>query len=299
MDTGADKPHLTEARIRQTLMNHFRDLGTKLHSLSMLNMVSAASIQPMEKVKGLVKQLIEKLQKEAAEAASTHAWCEEEDKKNTKAKEKNSDKLKTLEIRIEKASARKAELLDDITALTEQVAEIDAADAEATQIRNAEHTNFKKAEGDFKEAASAVLDAIDALKDYYGDTVLLQIETTTTSPIRFQAPDLGEAKKDSAGGILSILDMMASNFAKTVSELQSTEREKLKAFEKMTNDNAVSKASKQAEIKGAQSEIASLTVAAGHATDDKAMTQDEMNALLDYIDKLKPTCVGSVMPYAE
>merc|ERR1719443_1348976 len=103
-----DQTQMQDAKIRQTLMNHFRNLGTKLHSLSMLNMVSAASIQPMDKVKGLVKQLIEKLQKEAADAASTHAWCEEENKKNAKAKKKTSDKLKTLEIRLEKANARKA-----------------------------------------------------------------------------------------------------------------------------------------------------------------------------------------------
>merc|ERR1719487_2867945 len=95
------------------------------------------------------------------------------------------------------------------------------------------------------------------------------------------------------------MDTMADEFAKTVSELQSNEREKKKAYEKMTNENAVSKSSKEEEVKGAQSEIASLTVAAGHATDDKAMTQDELNALLEYIDKLKPTCVGTVMPYAE
>merc|ERR550514_2568572 len=67
----------------------------------------------------------------------------------------------------------------------------------------------------------------------------------------------------------------------------------------MTNDNEVSKASKEAEIKGAESEVQQLTVIAGQHTDDKAMTEDEMKALLEYIEKLKPTCVGVVMPYAE
>merc|ERR1719420_757370 len=120
-----DEAQIQDARVRQTLINHFRNLGTKLHSLSMLNMVSAVSVNPMEKVKGLVKNLIEKLQKEAADAASTHAWCEEENKKNAAAKEKTSDKLKRLTIRLEKANAKKAELSDDMTALTEQIAEID------------------------------------------------------------------------------------------------------------------------------------------------------------------------------
>merc|ERR1719265_1566150 len=287
------------ARVRQTLINHFRNLGTKLHSISMLNMVNAASVDPMEKVKGLVKNLIDKLQKEAAEAASTHAWCEEENKKNKETKAKTTDKLKTIEVRLEKANARKAELLDNIDALTTQCAEIDEANAEATKIRNEENELFVKSEADFKAAAQAVLDAMEVLKDFYGDTVFLQIETTTKSPIAFQAPDLGSKKSDSAGGILMILDTMADEFSKTVSELQSTEREEKKAYTKLTNDNAVSKATKEAEIKGAESEVEQLKIAAGQHTDDKAMTEDEMKALLEYIEKLKPTCVGTVMPYAE
>jgi len=287
-----------EARIRQTLINHFRSLGTKLHSLSMLNLVNAASVDPMEKVKGLIKNLIEKLQTEAAEAASTHKWCEEENKKNKEAKEKATDKLKTIEVRLEKATARKNELLDNIDSLTEEIAEIDEANAEATKIRNEERSTFVKSEADFKMAAQAVLDAIDVLKDFYGES-FMQIETTTTSPIKFQAPDLGGAKKDSAGGILMILDTMADEFSKTVAELQSNEREKKKAYEKMTNENAVAKATKEAEIKGAESEVEQLKIAQGQHTDDKSMTEDEMKALLEYIEKLKPTCVGVVMPYAE
>merc|ERR1719428_634818 len=141
-----DEAQIQDARVRQTLINHFRNLGTKLHSLSMLNMVSAVSVNPMEKVKGLIKNLIEKLQNEAAEAASTHKWCEEENKKNAESKEKLTDKLKTIEVRLEKAEAKKAELLDSIDALTEQCAEIDSANAEATKIRNDEKKTFTKAE---------------------------------------------------------------------------------------------------------------------------------------------------------
>merc|ERR1719161_3434265 len=294
----ADKAATQEARVRQTLINHFRNLGTKLHSISMLNLVNAASVDPMEKVKGLIKKLIVKLQNEAAEAASTHKWCEEENRKNKETKDKTTDKLKTIEVRLEKAEARKVELMDNIEALTTECAEIDDANAEATKIRNEERSTFVKSEADFKMAAQAVLDAIDVLKDFYGES-FMQIETTTTSPIKFQAPDLGGAKKDSAGGILMILDTMADEFSKTVAELQSNEREKKKAYEKMTNENAVAKATKEAEIKGAESEVEQLKIAQGQHTDDKSMTEDEMKALLEYIEKLKPTCVGVVMPYAE
>merc|ERR1719161_1002242 len=101
---------MTVAKARQTLINHFRTLGNKLHSLSMLNMATVASADPMAKVKGLLKDLIAKLEKEAAEAADTHAFCEEEKAKNADAMENTQADLDKLEARLDKAKARKGEL---------------------------------------------------------------------------------------------------------------------------------------------------------------------------------------------
>merc|ERR1719379_1320908 len=233
-------------------MTHFRNLGSKLHSLSLINMANAAASKPLEKVKGLIKELIAKLEQEAAEAASTHKWCEEENKKNAKAKKTSEDKLKKVTLRLEKATAKKAELANSITELTQQIAEIDEADAEALKIRQEEKKTFDKNEADFKEAEAAVIEAMQVLKDFYGDSVALiqtgfenhapgdAVVTTTTSPIAVQPPAMGGAKSDSAGGILMIMDTMASEFAKTVAELQSTEREAVKAYDKMIQDNKVS-----------------------------------------------------------
>merc|ERR1719159_1203918 len=103
-------------------------------------------------------------------------------------------------------------------------------------------------------------------------------------------PKIGGARKDSAGGILSILDMMATEFAETVAELQTTEREQKAAYEKQKNDNEVSKAAKQAEIKASESEVSSLTVAITETTNDRRGVQEEYDALNEYIEKLKMTC---------
>merc|ERR1719161_1103563 len=97
---------MQQAKTRQTLINHFRSLGNRLKSLSMLNMVSVASAQPMDKVKGLISDLIAKLEKEAAEAADTHAFCQEEKKKNDEGIERTTNKLDTLKARLDKATAK-------------------------------------------------------------------------------------------------------------------------------------------------------------------------------------------------
>merc|ERR1719311_1076366 len=95
------------------------------------------------------------------------------------------------------------------------------------------------------------------------------------------------------------MDTMASEFAKTVAELESTEREAQKAYDKLTQENKVSQATKEAEIKGMESQIEMLKVSASEHQDDIAFNQEELDSILAYIEKLKPTCVGTVMPYEE
>merc|ERR1719263_2052680 len=65
------------------------------------------------------------------------------------------------------------------------------------------------------------------------------------------------------------------------------------------NENKVAKSTKEAEIKGAESQIKSLTVSLSDNGEDLKMVTKEKDAVLEYVDKLKPQCEGRVVPYAE
>jgi len=297
INLGDSPVDLQSARLRQTLINHFKGLGKRLKSVSMLNLVSVASAQPFDKVKGLLTDLIGKLEKEAEEAANTHAFCEEEKKKNNAGIKKNSDKIDQLDARLDKAKSKVAKLSQDIERLTAEVADIDKSQAEATSIREEEKAVFEKANADFTEAADAVTDAIDALKDYYGDVGAAFIQTAQRQP---QAgPALGGAKKDSGSVIIGMLETMGQEFAKTAADLQATEHEAITAYETLSQENKVSKGAKEAEIKGAKAEIATLEVTIGHFTEDHDMTSKELAAIHEYVLSLKPTCYGRVVSFEE
>lgn len=285
-------------KLRQKLVVHFRKLGSNLHSLAMLNLVSVASTEPMAQVKNLLSELIAKLQKEAAEAANLHAFCQEEKKKTTEAKEKKQMTLDKLDSRIDKATTKKTELEENIADLSNEIAELDKSDAEATKIRNEEHEVFLKTEADFSGAAEAVDDAIDALKSYYGETFLIQRGQVEVKSKTVQ-PTLGGAKSDSAGGIISILETMGEEFRKTVKEARSEERADQKQYDTMMNEHKVAKASKEAEIKGSQSEVKSLTTSVHQFGGDYKMATKEMGAIMEYVEKLKPQCHSRTVPYAE
>jgi len=277
--------------IRRALLSHLKKMGAQSKSLSVLNLISFATHSPFDKINGLIKELIANLQKEAAEDANKHAYCEAEKKKNGESSAKINKRLDELNTRLDGSNARKQELTDNVEELTDQIAEMNSQDAEALKVREEQHATFVKAEADFKEATSAVEDAMNVLKDFYDNAAFLQQPKA--------APKIGGASKDAAGGILSILDMMATEFADTVAELQTTEREQKDAYEKQTNDNEVSKAAKTAEIKASESELASLGTAISETSQDLRGVQKELDALNEYIEKLKGTCVNQPMPYQE
>jgi chromosome segregation ATPase len=262
----------------------------------MLNLVSVASAQPFAKIKGLLTDLIAKLEKEAEEAANTHAFCEEEKKKNEAGIKKNTDKIDQLDARLDKAKSKVAKLSEDIETLTSEVADIDKSQAEATKIREEEKAVFEKANADFEEAADAVTDAIDALKDYYGDVGAALLQTSDRQPA---GPQLGGAKKDSGNVIVGMLETMGQEFAKTAADLQATEHAAVEAYKKLSQENTVSKNAKETEVIGAKSEIASLEVTIGHFTEDHEMSSKELEAIKEYALSLKPTCYGRVVSFEE
>jgi chromosome segregation ATPase len=303
MDPPADSVQETikAQKTRQVLINHFRNLGNKLHSLAMLNLVTVAAQDPMANVKNLLKDLIAKLEKEAKEAADLHAFCQAEKKKTTAALKKKNMEIDKLSARIEGATTKKEQLEELIATSSAEIAETEKVNAEATKLRNEQNANFVKVDADFSGAAEAVDDAIDALKEYYGDALIqTSSKTDTLSDATNDAPPtFGGAKSDSAGGIMGILETMGEEFRKTVKENKASERENVKAYETLMNENKVVIATKEAEIKGAESEVKSLEVTIHDSNGDLKMVNKEKGAIEDYVEKLKPQCQGRVIPYEE
>ena len=147
--------------------------------------------------------MITRLEKEAAEEADAKAFCDKETSESKAKQAELTAKSDKSQVRIEKATATIAELKQQIKTLQEQMAEMDAAQAEATSLRNKEHEEYLKASKDYKDSAEAVANAIAVLQDYYSSGSFVQSK---------QAPELGGAKTDIASTIMSMLEVMAVFF---------------------------------------------------------------------------------------
>merc|ERR1719217_1536171 len=149
-------------------------MSQKFGSYALMEMAGSAAMDPFVKIRGLIEDMIAKLLKEAQVEATQKAFCDEEMGKSNKAKDQKTMTLEKLNARIDKASARKAELEQAVKDLEAEVAELDKATAEATKIRNEENANYQKASKDYGDAAAATEKAITILKDFYEGSSLLQ-----------------------------------------------------------------------------------------------------------------------------
>merc|ERR1719387_3402061 len=128
--------------------------------------VEAASMMgedPFAKIKGLISEMIEKLEADAAKEASHKAFCDK-----AKKEDKESD-LDTLGTKIDKATAKIAKLTEEIATLQEELAAIAKAQAEADEIRAAEAAAWKEAKADYESGVEGVGMALQVLRDYYAE----------------------------------------------------------------------------------------------------------------------------------
>merc|ERR550537_1637578 len=165
--------------------------------------------------------------------------------------------LDKLGARIDGATSTIAENTEAIKTLEAEVAEIDKAQAEATKLRTTEHEDYLKASKDFKDSAEAVAKAIEVLKNFYEGS-FIQVKAQTN--LKSKQPEFGGAKSDTASTIISVLEMSEEDFTTLLAESEATEDEAAKAYTALTDENKISKATKQTEAKGKASEIKSLTV---------------------------------------
>jgi len=284
------------AEKRSKVVSILKQLSQSHHSFAFAQLASMATSDPFVKIRGLIEDMIAKLLKEAEEEATQKAFCDAEMGKSKTSQEEKTMTLDKLQARIDGASTTIAENTESIKTLEAEVAEIDKAQAEATAIRNKEHEDYLVASKDFKDSAEAVAKAIEVLKNFYeGSFIQLSAKTSLKS----KQPELGGAKSDIAHTIISVLEMSEEDFTTLLAETEATEDEAAKAYKTLTDENKMSKVTKETEAKGKASEVKSLTVQLGHSKEDHAATSSELDAVNAYIDKLRPQCEEKAMSYEE
>merc|ERR1719428_2216775 len=241
MDADDEDDTSSSSYLRNRLSSKLQQLGKKYHSFALMQLAGHASSDPFVKIRGLIEEMMAKLLKEAQEEASQKAFCDKEMGESKNSQAIKTAKIEKLKARMDEAATTIATLQEGIKTLEAEIAEIDSAQSEATAIRTKEKTDNVQAMSDFKQSADAVIAAIGVLKGFYEGAL---IQTKARTQHKSSQPSFGSAKSDTGSGIISVLEVAESDFTRLYAETETEEDAAAAAYEKLTKENAVAKATK-------------------------------------------------------
>jgi len=240
------------------------------------------SADPFAKVKSLISNMIEKLLKEAEEDATEKAFC---DKEMSETEAKKADKeaaIEKLSTQIDSQNAKSAKLKEEVATLQKELSELASAQAEMDKIRAEEKALFDKNSAEMEKGIKGVQLALKVLNDYYAKS------------------DKAHSSADGAGsGIIGLLEVCESDFTKGLAEMTAAENTAASEYERESKENAITKATKDQDVKYKTKESKGLDKATAEATADRSGVQEELDAVNQYYTGIKARCIAKAESYAE
>jgi len=278
------------------LSNKAKETNSRILSLISVKV----SEDPFKKVTKMIKDMIIKLTEEATEEAEHKGFCDTELTTNKQTRDFKTEQSAELNAEIEKLTADIAQYTSQIADLGAAIAEIDKAVAEATETRTAEKEKNMATIADAQAGQAAVAKATTILKEFYDKaataTAMVQVQGgQSPMPETFDEAYTGQ----SSGGVLSMLEVCQSDFARLEADTTSGEDAAQQEFDAFTSDSAVDKATKSADMKHKGEMKVKAESALQTAKKDLEGVTAELDAALEYYEKLKPSCVDAGESYEE
>merc|ERR1719323_2898627 len=198
LSSGEDLANLEAVRL-------VRDLARRQHSTTLAQLASrmasvmrAGGADPFQKVKGLITDMIAKLEAEAGADATKTSYCDKELKEtNAKKVEKNAE-IDLLTTRLDQMSAKSAKLKGEVATLQSELSKLASSQAQMDKLRQEEKEAYTANRAEQAKGLEGIKLAMKLLREYY-------------------ASDAShDAASGAAGGIIGLLETIESDMTKTI-----------------------------------------------------------------------------------
>jgi len=234
------------------------------------------------KVKGLITDMLKKLEEDSAADASHKAYC---DKEMAESKQKKVDKkaeVDHLSTKIDQKSAASAKLKEEVADLQNELSQLASSTAEMDQIRAEEKAVFTVNKAETEKGLEGVKLGLKVLREYYSKS------------------DKGHsAQEGTSSGVIGLLEVVESDYSKGLAEMIAVEDAAVAEHYKQSMQNAVTKKMKEQDVKYKTKEYTGLDKAVTEHTSDRDGAQEELDAVLEYLEKLDDMCIAKPETYGE
>merc|ERR1719160_58974 len=136
-------------------------------------------------------------------------------------------------------SAQSAKLKEEVATLSKELSELATSQADMDKVRDEEKTAYEANKKEMEEGLEGVKLALKVLREYY-------------------AKKQKGAASGAGGGIISMLEVVESDFSKGLAEMISVEEAAASEYEKVTKENEIAKTTKEQDVKYKTKESKSL-----------------------------------------
>jgi hypothetical protein len=262
-----------------------RDLARKEHSGALVQLagqMSAAmrSGDAFEKVKGLISDMISKLEKEAGADATKKAYCDKELAETNVKKSDKTDEIEKLSTKVEQMAAKSSQLKEEVAELESQLAKLGKAQAQMDKLRQEENAAYVESRAELEKGLTGIKTALKVLNEYYAKD------------------DKSHSSADGASsGIVGLLEVIEADFSKNLAQVISDEEAAVAEFEQVSKENEIEKTTKDQDVKYKTKESKELDKTAAELTSDRTGVQAELDAVLEYLSKIEEECIAKAETY--
>merc|ERR1719235_1342014 len=188
----------------------------------------------MAPVKGLLKQLISKLEDELAAEKTHHEWCETEKTSAKEAKDEREKNIADLNQEIASLTTTITQLGTEIQYCISELARVRQETDTAARLRKEEAATYVKAKADHDEVIAALDKAITALSRQYG---LVQVRARSTRAQHKKQSPFTSYQTGAGGSALEMLQDLQSRYSQARTQLVQGEEKAKVAFADLVERN--------------------------------------------------------------
>jgi len=292
------------------MVDYLKQQAKKLKSDNLSALVLQMREDHFVKVRGMIKDMIAKLKADASSEADQKQWCDDEMEKAMSKRDSNTGNIEGDTAVIAESTAIKNRKEEEIQVLLQEIADLTKGLNEATELRGNEKTENDKTVYDATNGLAGVNKALKILKDFY-DNAFVQTGAAYTPP---NADASGKTVGDlapggfggenhgnqaAAGGIMGQLQVIQSDFDRTIQQTNSDESEAEDEFKTYKSDTESSIGEKQDLVRDKRADVVDEK---GNLADSNVDLKEHYSLkaeALDELAKLKPACVSTGSSYAE
>merc|ERR1719359_1461099 len=313
-DGKASRAHKAQA-ILAAVARKYDSSTLKLLLYTLNSKLKLKSAGGFDEVMKMIDEMVTLLGKQQKEDDKQKVWCEDELEKATDEETATKTKLAQVDASISEQSDAISTLMEEISALTAGVAELDKAVADATEQRKEEHADYVEMMQMSEAAMGLVEKAKNRLNKFYNPTLykappkkemsmeekilqagsFVQLHRSSRSdvappppPETFSGPYKKSGEKSS--GVIGLMDMIIKDLENSMKDAEYEEKTAQKDYGELMSDSQATRAQDVKSITDKEAAKADMDTAIEQTKQKLDSQQASLAEIKQYIIQLHANC---------